>query len=104
MDSTKANAASLAGAGALKGKILGVKGFGSSPLRRVLFAIYKTMQKDDPREGLAFLKTELGQDYWVNRAKLVALAKYVSAKTARSRPIESSAADLLAQRLEVDKV
>lgn len=104
MDSTKANAASLAGAGALKGRMLGGKGFGSSPLRRVLFAVYKTMQKDDPREGLAFLKTELGQDYWMNRAKLVVLAKYVSAKTARTRPIESSAADLLAQRLEVDKV
>lgn len=104
MDSTKANAASLAGAGALKAKILGGKGFGSTPLRRVLFAIHKTMQTDDPREGLAFLKTEFGQDYWVNRAKLVALAKYVSAKTARTRPTESSAADLLAQRLEVDKV
>lgn len=104
MDSTKANAAALAGAGALKGKILGGKSFGSSSLRRVLFATYKTMQKDDPREGLAFLRTELGQDYWSNRAKLVALAKYVSAKTVRTRPVESSAADLLAQRLEVDKV
>ncbi|MGU3463586.1 anti-phage-associated DUF1156 domain-containing protein [Methylobacterium sp. C33D] len=104
MDSTKANSASLAGAGVLKGRMLGGKGFGSSLLRRVLFATHKTMQKDDPREGLAFLKTELGQDYWPNRAKLVSLAKYVSTKTARTRPIESSAADLLAQRLEVDKV
>ncbi|WP_196805431.1 anti-phage-associated DUF1156 domain-containing protein [Methylobacterium sp. 77] len=104
MDSTKANAASLAGAGALKARMLGGKGFGTSPLRRVLFATHKTMQKDDPREGLAFLKTELGQDYWPNRAKLVALAKYVSTKTTRTRPVESSAADLLGQRLEVDKV
>ena len=104
MDSTKANAASLAGAGALKGRSLGGKGFGSSPLRRVLFATHKTMQKDDPRDGLAFLRTELGQEYWTHRAKLVALAKYVSAKTVRTRPVESSAADLLAQRLEVDKV
>lgn len=84
--------------------MLGGKGFGSSPLRRILFATHKTMQKDDPREGLAFLKTELGQDYWPNRAKLVALAKYVTVKTAKTRPMESSAADLLAQRLEVDKV
>lgn len=104
MDSTKANAASLAGAGALKARMLGGNGFGTSPLRRVLFATHKTMQKDDPREGLAFLKMELGQDYWVNRAKLVAIAKYVSAKTVRTRPVESSAADLLGQRLEVDKV
>nr|WP_274382744.1 anti-phage-associated DUF1156 domain-containing protein [Methylorubrum extorquens] len=104
MDSTKANAASLAGAGALKGRMLGGNGFGSSHLRRVLFATHKTMQKDDPREGLAFIRTELGQDYWPSRAKLVALAKYVSAKTSKTRPVESSAADLLAQRLEVDKV
>lgn len=104
MDSTKANAASLAGAGALKARVLGGNGFGSSPLRRVLFAIHKTMQKDDPREGLAFLRMEFGQDYWLNRSKLVALAKYVSAKTVKTRPVESSAADLLAQRLEVDKV
>lgn len=104
MDSTKANAASLAGAAALKGRLLGGKGFGSSSLRRVLFATYKTMQKDDPREGLAFLRTELGQDYWPSRNKLVELAKYVSTKTAGTRPAECAAADLLAQRLEVDRL
>jgi putative DNA methylase len=104
MDSTKANAASLAGAMALKGKTLGANGFGSSPLRRVLFAIYKTMQKDDPREGLTFLKTEYGPEYWQVRSKLIELAKYVSTKTSRTRPTESSAADLMAQRLEVDRI
>jgi putative DNA methylase len=104
MDSTKANAASLAGAGVLKGRMLGANGFGSTHLRRVLFAIFKTMQKDDPREGLAFLKTDLGQDYWPTRMKLVELARYVSLKTSKTRPEESSAADLIAQRLEVDRL
>lgn len=104
MGSTKANAASLAGAATLKGRMLGGKGFGSSPLRRTLFAVYKTMQKEDPREGLAFLRTEFGQDYWQIRMKLVELAKYVAIKTATTRPDESEAADLIAQRLELDRL
>jgi putative DNA methylase len=104
MDSTKANAASLAGALTLKGKQLGTKGFGSSPLRRVLFAVFKTMQIDDPKDGISFLKTEPGQDYWAMRGRYVELARYVALKTATTRPKEASAADLLAQRLEVDRV
>lgn len=104
MGSTKANAASLAGAAILKGRILGGKGFGSSPLRRVLFAVFKTMQKDDPREGLAFLRTEFGQEYWQFRSKLVELAKYLKFKTETTRKEESDAADLIAQRLELDRL
>jgi len=104
MGSTKANAASLAGAATLKGRMLAGAGFGSSPLRRVLFAVFKTMQKDDPREGLAFLKTEFGQDYWQVRLKLVELAKYIRLKTSGTRPDESEAADLIAQKLELDRV
>lgn len=104
MGSTKANAASLAGAATMKARMLGGPGFGSSPLRRVLFAVYKTMQKDDPREGLAFLKTELGQDYWQMRLRLVELAQYVRLKTIGTRPDESEAADLVAQKLELDRV
>lgn len=104
LHSTKANAVSLAGADVLKGRFLGTKGFGSSPLRRVLFAIFKTMQKENPHEGIAFLKTEFGQDYWSMRLKLVEFAKYVALKTSKTRPIESSSADLLAQRIEVDRI
>lgn len=104
MDSTRANAASLAGAAVLKGKLLGTKGFGSSPLRWILFAVFKTIQADDPRDGIAFLKTESGQEYWAMRGRFVELAKYVAVKTITSRPREASAADLLAQRLEVDRV
>ncbi|MCJ2117005.1 DUF1156 domain-containing protein [Methylobacterium sp. J-001] len=104
MDSTKANAASLAGAWTLKGKLLGTKGFGGSPLRRVLFAVFKTMQIDDPKDGIAFLRTESGQDYWIMRGRYLELAKYVALKTATTRPKEASAADLLAQRVEVDRL
>ncbi|WP_442754265.1 anti-phage-associated DUF1156 domain-containing protein [Methylocystis sp. JAN1] len=104
MDSKQANKASLAGAACLKGSLLGDTGFGVTPLRRVLFAVFKTMQKDDPKDGLAFLRTELGPDYWGMRLKLVEFARYISIKTFRTRPKESEAADLLAQKLEVDRV
>lgn len=104
MGSTQANKASLAGAADLKAKLLGDTGFGITPLRRVLFAVFKTMQKDDPKDGIAFLRTELGPDYWSMRLKLVEFARYISQKTKQTRPKESEAADLLAQKLEVDRV
>jgi putative DNA methylase len=70
MGATQANKASLAGAARLKGSMLDSGGFGGTPLRRVLFAVFKTMQNDDPKLGLAFLKTEFGQDYWALRLTL----------------------------------
>ncbi|SFG58259.1 anti-phage-associated DUF1156 domain-containing protein [Methylobacterium gossipiicola] len=104
MESKKANAASLAGAATLKGAMLDGEGFGSSHLRRVLFAVHKTMQKDDPKEGLAYLRTTYEADYWGHRMKLIEFAKYVSTKTAGTRPDESAAADMMAMRLEVDRL
>ena len=104
MGSTQKNKASLAGAADLKAKMLGGGGFGDSPLRRTLFAIYKTIQKDDPKDGIAYLRTEFGADYWANRLKLAAIAAFIAEKTARTRTRESAAADLLAQKLQVDRL
>lgn len=104
MGSTKANAASLAGADEMKARLLEGKGFPTSPLRRVLFAIYKTMQKEDPKYGMSYLRTEYGPDYWPTRTKLVEFARYVALKTVKTRPAECAAADLLAQKLEVDRL
>ena len=104
MGATQANKASLAGAAHLKGSMLDAGGFGGTPLRRVLFAVFKTMQNDDPKLGLAFLKTELGQDYWALRLTLADIAGYVSSKTKRTRPDESAAANLVAETLRVDRL
>lgn len=104
MGSTQANKACLAGAGHLKGKLMEAGGFGQTPLRRILFAVYKTMQEDDPKVGLAFLKTEIGQDYWTARLTLAELADYLSTKTSRTRPDESTAAHLVAEALRVDRL
>ncbi len=103
MANTKANQASLAGAADLRGGGL-TNEFGKQPLRRVLFATYKVMQKGEPKDGLNFLKLEYGADYWPVRTKLIEFARYLAAKTARTRPDESAAADLLMQKIEVDRL
>lgn len=102
MASARANQAALAGALDLKGRLLGGAGFGGTLLRQVLFAVWKTHQKDAPKEGVAFLKTELGDaDYWARRTKLIEITRYLRAKTVRTRPQEHEAADLLMQALEM---
>jgi putative DNA methylase len=51
MASTAANAASLAGAADLKGRMLDGEGFAKTQLRQVLFAVWKTLEKGDPKLG-----------------------------------------------------
>jgi putative DNA methylase len=106
MASTTANAASLAGAADLKGRMLEGEGFGGTQLRQVLFAIWKTMEGKelDPKRGVILLKSEYNTDYWQRRQKLIALARYVAGKTARTRPDESAAAHELAEALTLDRV
>jgi putative DNA methylase len=71
MASTAANAASLAGAADLKGRMLNGDGFAKTPLRQVLFAIWKTMERGDPKTGVMVLHTEYAVDYWTCRQKLI---------------------------------
>ena len=106
MASTTANAASLAGAADLKGRMLEGEGFAKTQLRQVLFAIWKTMEGDarDPKRGVTILKTEYAADYWQRRQKLIALASYVALKTKTTRPEESAAAEELAEALKLDRV
>jgi putative DNA methylase len=106
MASTTANAAALAGAADLKGRMLEGGGFASTQLRQVLFAIWKSMEggQRDPKRGVTILRTEFAADYWQRRQKLIALAAYVAMKTARTRPEESAAAHELAEALKLDRV
>jgi putative DNA methylase len=104
MASTTANAAALAGAADLKGVKLGGEGFFGTQLRQVLFAIWKTLEKNDPKLGVITLRTEYAADYWQRRQKLIAFAAYVAAKTKHTRPDESTAAHELAEALKLDRV
>jgi putative DNA methylase len=106
MASTTANAAALAGAADLKGRMLDGDGFAKTQLRQVLFAIWKTMdgRERDPKRGVTILKTEYTSDYWQRRQKLIGLAEYIAAKTKATRPEEGSAAHELAEALKLDRV
>lgn len=104
MASTAANAASLTGAADLKGRMLDGDGFAKTQLRQVLFAIWKTMERGDPKTGVMVLRAEYSADYWTRRQKLIGLASYIASKTARTRPEESEAAHELAEALKLDKV
>jgi putative DNA methylase len=104
MASTAANAASLAGAADLKGRMLDGEGFAETQLRQVLFAIWKTLEKGDPKLGVTTLRTEYAADYWRRRQKLIGLAEYVAAKTKTTRPEESTAAHELSEALKLDRV
>jgi putative DNA methylase len=104
MASTTANAASLAGAADLKGRMLDGDGFAKTQLRQVLFAIWKTMERVDPKTGVMVLRAQYSADYWTRRQKLIGLASFIAVKTARSRPDESAAAHELAEALKLDKV
>jgi putative DNA methylase len=109
MASTTANAASLKGATDFKGQMLASEsdqsdGFAKTQLRQVLFAVWKTLGKENPKLGVTTLHTEYAADYWQRRQKLIALAEYIAAKTKRTRPEESAAAHELAEALKLDRV
>ncbi len=104
MASTAANAAKLAGAEYFKGRMLDGDGFAKTPMRKVLFAIWKTMEKEDPKVGVMTLRTEYSVDYWQRRQRLIGLAEYVALKTKETRARESVAAHELAEALKVDRV
>jgi putative DNA methylase len=104
MNSTTANAASLAGAANFKGRMLDGDGFARTQLRQVLFAVWKTLEKGDPKLGVTTLRTEYAADYWQRRQKLIGLAEYIAAKTKTTRLQESAAAHELAEALKLDRV
>jgi putative DNA methylase len=87
-----------------KGVMLGGEGFDVTQVRQVLFAIWKTLEKENPKLGVTALKTEYAADYWQRRQKLVALAEYIATKTAHTCPKESAAARELGEALNLDRV
>jgi hypothetical protein len=77
--SSAANQTRLKTPGELKGRDLSGEGFAGTLLRQVLFAVYKTVEEDDPRPGLDYLKQEIPH-YWDRRQTITALLDYLSHK------------------------
>lgn len=104
MAETRANKASLAGAEDLKAKLLKDLEIASQPLFQLLFALWKVIEKNDPLIGVTQLRTHYGNEYWQLRQTLIALAEYLAAKTATTRPDEAASAAELAEALKVDRL
>jgi putative DNA methylase len=104
MAETKANNAALAGAEDLKAKLLKDPEIAAQPLFQLLFALWKAIEKNDPRIGVTQLRTHYGADYWQQRQTLISLAEYLGAKTTETRPEEATAAAELAEALKVDRL
>lgn len=104
MAETKANNAALAGAEDLKAKLLKDPEIAAQPLFQLLFALWKAIEKNDPRIGVIQLRTHYGPDYWQQRQTLIILAEYLAAKTTETRPEEATAAAELAEALKVDRL
>jgi putative DNA methylase len=99
----KANETRLRSAIEFKNKNLRDDGFGTSVLRQILFAIHETNLHEDPNIGKQFLKDEI-KDYWQNRQRLIALARYIQNLGSRIEhwKDDAKAANLLAGSLEND--
>lgn len=79
LKSDKANETRLLTAIEFGNKELGREGFGSSLLRRVLFAIRQAHQEENPRSSLVWLKAET-PDYWGARQRILQLLSYLETR------------------------
>lgn len=110
MESVRANSARLKTPSEMAARNLRTaQGFGSAPLRDLLFAVYIVTRGDSPRDALQWLKTELTADgYREHRRRFVQFADYLAALQHNSSlahwQADAKAAELLAGALRNDHV
>jgi adenine-specific DNA methylase len=103
LQSGKANQTRLKTATEFKRRDWGTEGFGSSLLRHTLFAVYQTVDRDDAKVGLNYLKTEL-RDYWAQRENLAEILGFLGKLPIPHWTKDAEAARLLAGAVENDHV
>jgi len=105
MDEVKANHANLKSAVQLgkRGMTTGDE-FGPTVLRSVLYAVYLLQENKIKSEDVMHQLRDLVPDYFRQRDSLIALADYVSKKTAKVRPDESSNAMVLRDLVRRERV
>ena len=74
---SEANAVRFKTASEFKRQQLEGEGFASTLTRHVLFAIHETVQQENARAGLDYLKTDGAIDYWGKRKAILALLAYL---------------------------
>jgi len=103
LHSGKANQTRLKTASEFKRKGLGGDGFAATLLRQVLFAVFRVAEREETKEGMTWLKTEIA-DYWAQRENIVDLARYLSGLPMPHWARDVAAARLLAGAVENDHV
>jgi putative DNA methylase len=105
MDEVKANHANLKTAAQLgkRGMTAGEE-FGSTVLRSVLYAVHLLLENKVKPEDVLHQLRDLVPDYFRERERITALADYVSKKTAKARPDESSNAMVLRDLVRRERV
>lgn len=105
MDEVKANHANLKSAAQLgKRGMTASEEFGPTVLRSVLYAVHLLQENKVKPEDVMHQLRDLVPDYFRERDRLTALADYVSKKTAKARPDESSNAMVLRDLVRRERV
>ena len=105
MDEVKANHANLKTAAQLgkRGMTVGEE-FGPTVLRSVLYAVHLLQENKVKPEDVLHQLRDLVPDYFRERERITALADYVSKKTTKARPDESSNAMVLRDLVRRERV
>ena len=105
MDEVKANHANLKSAAQLgkRGMTAGEE-FGPTVLRSVLYAVHLLQENKTKPEDVIHQLRDLVPDYFRERDRITALADYVSKRTAKARPDESSNAMVLRDLVRRERV
>jgi len=74
---TKANEVRFKTGTEFKRANLGGDNFAGSLMRHVLFALHETVTKENAREGVNYLRTEIS-DFWGNRKKIIEILRYLN--------------------------
>ncbi len=77
--SSKANETRIKTASEFARKEMGDSGFGASLVRHALFAIFKTTETENTRDGITWLKTEV-KDYASSRQRVIEILEFLSAR------------------------
>ena len=105
MDEVKANHANLKSAAQLgKRGMTASEEFGPTALRSVLYAVHLLEENKVKPEDVVHQLRDLVPDYFRERDRITALADYVSKKTAKARPDESSNAMVLRDLVRRERV
>ncbi|QBQ53837.1 anti-phage-associated DUF1156 domain-containing protein [Nitrosococcus wardiae] len=103
MASQKPNAAQLKGAKDFKPRELAGTEIGETLLGQVLVGVQELLQEKDPPVVMGNLRDALS-DYFQQRKHLQAIAQFIHDKLAKRRPEEARAAEIIASRVQTERL